>query len=162
MGKRRPIIDPNPEALLSLLDHDPALSIVLRGHLLVEALLVRIRKAAGMANPEGGDFPTKARSCATEGLLSPAQAEALCELNDLRNDYGHILGYELTRDRAARLAYNLHCAGFDWSDDAPIQGESLLFEWYGGTSHVVYGCINAINSVLGLVLLDLGDEIAVG
>ncbi|MFB2982322.1 hypothetical protein [Microseira sp. BLCC-F43] len=69
--------------------------------------------------------------CVGEGYLSDKEGDALKDFNDIRNDFAHILGHQLTFDRVFTLAEKLGDAGFDFSDETIYSNRQLSEEWYG-------------------------------
>lgn len=142
--------------LYELSKKDYALVTVLKGHLVVEALLVElIQLRVSNDTPWKWSFPTKTSKCLSFGFIDQFQADALNDLNDLRNDFAHVLGQALTFDRIFSLVRKAATAGFDFSDDTIHLDKKLSEEWYG-----VDGClIEVLNSFyfdLAMVLLDQG------
>lgn len=135
---------------------DEALLTVLKGHLVVEALLVELIQLR-----ETGDmmwrwsFPTKTSKCVEFGFITQDQAEALNDLNNLRNDFAHVLGQDISFDRVFSLAQKAAHAEFDFSDDTLHQDRATAEEWYG-----IDGCLlEVLNSFyfdLASILHDRG------
>ena len=127
---------------------------VLKGHLVIEALLVELIQLR-VANDAmwRWNFPTKTSKCVDFGFLTQDQADALNDLNDLRNDFAHILGQDVTFDRVFTLARKAAHAGFDFSDDTIHQDRNKAEEWYG----IDGGLLDILNSFyfdLALILHD--------
>ena len=114
-----------------LADNQP-LDLVLRGHLVVEALLVEIVQ---LTRP--GDvvwrwnFGEKLQHCVTQGYIPVVQAACYNRLNDIRNDFAHILGHRLTYDELFQYAREMAAAGFDFSEDSVYADRQRSEEWYG-------------------------------
>lgn len=117
---------------------------VLKGHLVIEALLVEViqlRKPGDKAWKL--TFPEKVAKCVAEGRLPAHHAPIYLKLNDIRNDYSHILGHDLTHDDVFELVKEMGAVGYDFSDETIYLNKELSAEWYG-----VGGClIEALNNM---------------
>ena len=147
--------------LHALSNNDEALVFVLKGHLVIEALLVEL---IHLRSP--GDivwrwnFPKKTSKCVDFGFITKDKADALNNLNDLRNDFAHILGQDITFDRIFMLVQKAVHAGFDFSDDT-IQDRNKAEQWYG----INGGLIEILNSFyfdLAFTLYDNGGPNRMG
>lgn len=148
--------------LHALSKDDEALLTVLKGHLVVEALLVElIRLRVNGDMMWRWNFPTKTSKCVEFGFITQDQAEALNDLNDLRNDFAHVLGQDINFDRVFSLAQKAAYAGFDFSDDTLHQDRATAEEWYG----IDGGLLEILNSFyfdLALILHDNGGPNRMG
>lgn len=142
---RKPVLAPSFEHYLDQInENDELLVIVLKGHLVLEALLVElIQLKLPSDQPWKWSFPQKVDRCVKEGYLSIDQGEALKDFNDMRNDFAHILGHQLTFDRVFTLAQKLGNSGFDFSDETIYGDRKLSEEWYG----IDGGIIDILNTV---------------
>lgn len=121
---------------------EQALIYVLKGHLVVEALLVELLQVKILGDtPWKWNFPTKTSKCVSFGLINQEQADALNDLNDLRNDFAHILGQSIDFDRIFSLIKKAS-KGFEFSDTTIHENKSLAEEWYG----VEGGLVEVLNS----------------
>lgn len=110
---------------------------ILKGHLVIEALLVELLQVKIQGDtPWKWNFPTKTSKCVSFDLISQDQADALNDLNDLRNDFAHILGQSLDFDRVFSLVKKTS-KGFEFSDMAIHNNKSLAKEWYGIESSIL-------------------------
>ena len=142
-------------------NNDEALVFVLKGHLVIEALLVEL---IHLQSP--GDivwrwsFPRKTSKCVDCGFITKDQADALNNLNDLRIDLAHILGQDITFDRVFILVQKAAYAGFDFSDDN-IHDRNKAEQWYG----INGGLMEILNSFycdLAFILYDNGGPDRMG
>jgi len=117
--------------------NDQVLIYILKGHLVIEALLLELLQVKIQGDtPWKWNFPTKTSECVSFGLISRDQADALNDLNDLRNDFAHILGQSLDFDRVFSLVKKAS-KGFEFSDMTIHTDKSLAEEWYGIESSIV-------------------------
>lgn len=152
---RKPVSLPSFEYYLSKLsDNDETLVTVLKGHLVVEALLVEIIQLEFSKNndflsekPWRWSFPQKVNWCIKNGYLTANKGDALKDFNNVRNDFTHILGYQLTFDRVLNLADKF---GNDEFSDI-----KLSKEWYE-INDVIIEILNIIFCDLALVLSEKG------
>ena len=117
--------------------NDQILIYILKGHLVVEALLVELLQVKIQGDmPWKWNFPTKISKCVSFGFINQDQADALNDLNDLRNDFAHILGQRIDFDRIFSLVKKAS-KGFEFSDTTIHENKSLTEEWYGIESGLV-------------------------
>lgn len=57
-------------------------------------------------------------------------------LNNIRNNYAHNLGYNITPDELFVLAEKAGNAGIDFSDDTIFLCKETSLEWYGVTATI--------------------------
>jgi len=129
--------------LHALSESDEALVTVLKGHLVIEALLVElIQLRVSTDSMWRWTFPAKTSKCVEFGFITQSQADALDDLNNLRNDFAHILGQDITFDRVFTMAQKAANARFDFSDDTIHQDRVKAEEWYG----IDGGLLDILNS----------------
>lgn len=134
---RKAKVEPSFEHYLGFLSDGQPLVIVLKGHLVIESLLVEVIQLRRPGNRAWKmNFPDKVSTCVAEGLLPSANAPFYLRLNDIRNDFAHVLGHKLTYDDAFALVKDMAAAGYDFSDDTIHTDRTLSEEWYG-----LEGCI---------------------
>ncbi len=133
---------PERPSLKHIIEGDnPVLSIFLRGHLVIEALLFQMilmtkkmsdKKIAKMSCSE------KIEYCYNEKLVTFDLKTFLIQVNLLRNKFSHRLGYNLTKKDVHQL---IKLAGkspeIDFSDDMHTLDSNTLYEWYGDTAGVL-------------------------
>jgi hypothetical protein len=154
---RKAAAPPSFEHYLSVIDtDDQRLVTVLKGHLVVEALLVELLETQVPTDmPWKWNFPTKTAKCVDFGLITASQADALNELNNIRNDFAHVLGQRLGFERVFRMVQKAASAGFDFSDDTIHQDEVKSKNWYD-TDGCIVEVLNSFYFDLALLLLKLG------
>lgn len=101
MPPRRALYLPELTQVYEGIEADPYLAKVLVGHLWVEALLVQTLVAGGVSEDAAWSYnwPRKVFECSRRNIVTAGQATVLGDLNDLRNDFGHVLGQRLEPDR---------------------------------------------------------------
>ena len=115
-------ITPGLEHLISAGTPDGLLTQVLRGHLIIESLLVKLIELK-LERAEKFDlfqlsFPQKINLCLSLNLIREDIVKLLKELNLLRNRYSHELGYILDFKETIQLfdcAYEIH--GIEFSEE---------------------------------------------
>lgn len=67
----------------------------------VEAVLVHALVTGGVSDDAAWSYnwPRKVTECLQRGIVTAGQGAVLRDLNDLRNDFGHVLGQRLQPDR---------------------------------------------------------------
>lgn len=124
--------DPDLNTLLSLFD-DRKMSAFITGHLIVESILVQMQEFKGEEKILilKKNFPNKVKSCTELGYFDEKLGNFLNLINDIRNNYAHNLGYDLTADEIFLLAEQAGAAGIDFSDETIFVNKERSFEWYG-------------------------------
>jgi hypothetical protein len=88
------------QTLIEHLNAEDPLALVLRGHLYVEATLIKqIESALVDKKALAGarfSFPAKVRLAVALGKVDPADQRGFTALNDLRNDFAHDVKMKLT------------------------------------------------------------------
>lgn len=136
-------------------DNDETLVTLLKGHLVIEALLVELIQLRGDGDtPWRWNFPKKTEKCVEFGFIRQNQADVLNDLNNLRNDFAHILGHTITIDLVFDLTNKAASAGFEFSDDTLWQDRQKAEEDYG-----IHGCIvEVLNSLYVDLAMTLRDN----
>lgn len=124
--------EPNLGTLMSLFNNQ-IMSAFITGHLIVESILVQ------MIEFKGGkkklilkkNFPSKVKSCIDQGYFDEKLGNFLNLINDVRNNYAHNLGYDLTENEIFLLVQQAGAAGVDYSDDTIFLNKEISFKWYG-------------------------------
>lgn len=154
---RKAVTSPTFEHYLSVTEiDDQRLVTVLKGHLVVEALLVELLELHVRVDaPWKWNFPTKTAKCVDLGIINTSQAEALNELNNIRNDFAHVLGQRLGFERVFGLVQKAASAGFEFSDDTIHQDETTSKEWYD-TDGCIVEVLNSFYFDLAMILVENG------
>lgn len=146
---RKPVLAPSFNHYLGQLSqNDELLVTVLKGHLVIEALLVElIQLKISNDQPWRWNFLQKIDWCVKEGYISAQKGVALKAFNDIRNDFAHVLGHQLAFDQVFTVAQQLGEAGFDFSDKTIYTDREL--------SKHEYGIDGAIIDILNTIFFDL-------
>jgi hypothetical protein len=94
------------DELNAYLNADDDLTVVVRGHLCLEAALNVVLEHAlpkGLSNLDQLRFPARVDLAVAMGRLAPEARNAWLEVNRLRNDFAHDLDARIDADRARRL-----------------------------------------------------------
>lgn len=160
---RKAVITPSFEHYLRVTEiDDQRLVTVLKGHLVIEALLVELLELhVDVDAPWKWNFPTKTAKCVDFGLITTSQAEALNELNNIRNDFAHVLGQRLGFERIFSLIQKAASAGFDFSDESIYQNETTAKEWYD-TDGCIVEVLNSFYVDLAMILVENGGPDRIG
>ncbi|BAY42124.1 glycyl-tRNA synthetase subunit alpha (plasmid) [Nostoc sp. NIES-2111] len=143
-------------------DQEEILVLVLKGHLVIEALLVElIQLTENSDQPWRWNFPSKVKKCIELNYLTTDMGDALLNINDLRNDLAHILGHSITFDRVFELAQKVGNAGFAFSDETIYLDKQQSEDWYG-IFGVLMDILNSIYFDLGSILYNNGGENRLG
>ncbi|QDU32885.1 hypothetical protein KS4_09240 [Poriferisphaera corsica] len=115
---------------------------ILVGHLTIEAMLVELLQIKNHGEtPWKWPFPKKVERCRDYDFVTDDFMNALIQFNNLRNDYSHILGHEITFNDAFTLIQYFASAKIDFSDDTIHLDKSKSEEWYG-TEGVIIEILN--------------------
>jgi hypothetical protein len=154
---RKALASPSFEHYLRVIDNDDQrLVTLLKGHLVVEALLVEILELhVPVGAPWKWNFPSKTARCVELGLITALQAEVLNELNNVRNDLAHVLGQRLDFDRLFGLVQKAASAGFEFSDDTIHMDKVKSKDWYD-TDRCIVELLNSFYFDLATRLLENG------
>lgn len=124
--------NPNLDYLLSLFGNE-IIAAFINGHLILEALLIQfIKLKSGESEKwEKLNFPNKVVKCIELNFFDQKIGDFLLLINDIRNNYAHNLGYDITFDELFILAQKAGEAGIDFSDETIYLNKKLSKEWYG-------------------------------
>ncbi len=151
----------SPSIDFFLTDHPQkdALILILTGHLSIEYLLIEIigLRCTDKEKLWRWNFPKKVEKCVELDFISKGMAEGLNALNDVRNDFAHILGHKLTFDDAFDLVGKVARAGFIFTDDNIWDDRQLSQEWYG-IDGVIDEVVRNIYLDLAFILNENGGE----
>lgn len=119
-------------------DDRSLLNPTLRGHLVIEALLVEL---IGLVKSQDDvwkwTFPQKTRFAIDQGIIEPYLKKALDRFNEFRNDFAHIFGYQPDSARVHELARQLEEDGVDFSDSVGAQPLPEALHNYDGESGIL-------------------------
>ena len=127
---------------------------------MVESFIVKIIETK-LVKPNKLDiwrlnFPTKVDFCISNNLINEGIGEFLKKLNNLRNRYGHYLGYKISYEEAYRLAVEAGNVDIEFTDDFD-KDKNFAIKYY--TKELILSEIfrNTCNE-LDLILHDFGGE----
>lgn len=125
-------IEPNLNLLTSLFNNE-IMSAFITGHLIVESVLVQMMEFKGGRKKSilKKNFPAKVKSCIELQYFDNQIGNYLLLINDIRNNYAHNLGYNVTKDELFTLAGKAGNAGVDFSDETIYRNKEASLEFYG-------------------------------
>jgi hypothetical protein len=142
---------------------NPVLSIFLRGHLVIEALINQIILLKGLKTKSALsklNCAAKIKVIEHDNIISSEFYEYLLNMNRLRNEFAHRLGYDLTKDDVHLL---IKLAGnspeVEFTDDMHKLDQKTLYEWYGDTAGVLEEMFKHVSIDMGFILEELGGEL---
>lgn len=124
---------PNIDHITSLFENS-VLGAFVTGHLILESVLAQLietRKKDGDIDPYSLSFHSKVKMALNRGLIFQSTAEFLIEVNKIRNNLAHRLGYEINFETVFELAKRAALGGIDFSDDTIHHDKELSEDWYG-------------------------------
>lgn len=122
----------SPPSIFYLLEEtgmDDLISFILKGHLVLDSLLVEILKVKQL--PVNISFSKNVEKLKKTNILNDQEAKALQLINYERNNLAHILGHELNFQHAFNLAQKMHSFGVDFSDGLIHSNYKHAQEYYG-------------------------------
>ncbi len=138
------------------------LSIFLRGHLVLEAVLnnlIQVKEKISEVKINRLTFAKKIDCALALDLVTPEMYDFLTEVNKLRNKFAHRLGYDLTKEDVHEL---IRLAGkapeIDFTDDMHLLDSATLYEWYTDTTGVLEEMFKHAAMDLSFLLHDYGAE----
>ena len=143
-------------------EENPVLSIFLRGHLVIEAMIGQLLQT----NNRVTHNRINKISCAekidlvlTLNLISQPLHNFLKELNKLRNKFAHNLGYDLTENEVYTV---IKLAGkvpeIEFTDDMHLLDIKTLYDWYINTAGVLLEMFKHVALDLGFLVEQNGGE----
>jgi len=145
-----------------LIEEDEPTILILKGHVLIEILLVELIKTQ-FKKPEKFDFfrlsfPNKVRMLVAFDILEDDLLEPYLIFNKLRNQSAHDLNYKASFLDAFNLCKLLSKKGISFSDETIFNDKVLSEEMYG-TMGVLMECIGNLAIDLIIKLHDRNIEI---
>lgn len=139
-----------------------ALTIVLRGHLVIENLLVESIKTKlelpAEFDPYNLSFPSKVELCISLGIIPIEKKTCYIKFNNIRNKFAHQLNYDLSHDDLFNYAKEMALAGFDFSDETIHSDKEQAKEMYG-VDLTLFEIIGHLETDLICYLHDCGVQI---
>jgi hypothetical protein len=115
--------------LMAHLNAEDPLALVIRGHLYVEAVLIKQIESAPATNKAFDkaklNFPTKVKRAVALGKVDSGDVAGFTELNHLRNRFAHNVKMTLTKDDELKL-YNVLSPNQRKMIDAPRTAEPMF------------------------------------
>jgi hypothetical protein len=113
-------------------DTNTLIDPILRGHLILEAIIVEIIQQSKAGDTAWNwNFPTKTKYLVDQNLISDEIKLAFDEINNLRNDFAHSFGFDVTPNYLLELARKLEDeCGVDFSDSIGHYSVEEALEYY--------------------------------
>lgn len=129
--------------------------LLLKGHLVVEAILVKNLQHAGHGEKVWEwSFPKKAKLCLENGYLCKTTHDICIDINNIRNDFCHSLGHKITFKEAYSMLDKWVKSGLDYGDDLYLDYDDL--EENLGIEGIFYETFTYLISDLGSLANDKG------
>lgn len=125
--------EPNIDHIMSLFENS-VLGAFVTGHIILDSVLAQLietRRKDGDIDPYSLSFHSKVKMALNRGLIFRSTAEFLIEVNKIRNNLAHRLGYEINFAKVFELAKLAALGGIEFSDGTIHQDKELSEEWYG-------------------------------
>ncbi|MEN9657352.1 MAG: hypothetical protein RL571_817 [Pseudomonadota bacterium] len=148
---RKPKVEPTFDYhLSSAFKDEDILALVLKGHLVIEAMLGKILGNAGFGEEIWRwPFPTKVEKSIANGSMPQWVGDICNDINNIRNDYCHSLGHELSFSEAYKHAQGWSSLGLEYTDETIYSDATESEEMYG------------VEGILTETLSNIMDEINV-
>lgn len=128
---RKPKIKPKIDYHISINPDVELLVLVLKGHLVLDAMISMILQHYGYKEEIWKwSFPKKIAECLKVSPMQPWLADICIDINNIRNDYCHSLGHEIMFDEAFVLVNKWSKLGLDYSDEGIYQDKNYSSECY--------------------------------
>ncbi|KJZ08926.1 hypothetical protein TW85_23115 [Marinomonas sp. S3726] len=132
--------------------------LLLKGHLVVEAILVKNLQHAGYSEKVWAwSFPKKAKLCLEKGYVCNVTYQVCIDINNIRNDFCHSLGHKITFSEAYEMLEHWMELGLDYGDDLQLDYEYL--EENLDTEGIFYETFTYLISDLGALANEKGTGI---
>ncbi|MFA7818603.1 hypothetical protein [Aeromonas dhakensis] len=153
---RRPQVEPTFDYhLTSAFRDDDIISLILKGHLVIEAMLGKILEKSGFGEEIWRwPFPAKVEKSIANSPLPQWVGDICNDLNEIRNDYCHSLGHELTFSNAYSYVVKWNSLGLEYTDETIYSNFSESEECYGVEgilTETISNTIDEINYVFGKI-----------
>ncbi len=151
---RKPKIEPQCDYhLTSAFRDDDIIGLILKGHLVIEAMIAKILNKSDFGEEIWSwPFPKKIKKALKVSPLPDWVADICLDINNIRNDYCHSLGHQLTFDVAFDLAQKWSSLGLDYSDEVIFSVKDEAEEIYGVEgilTETISNTIDELNIVFG-------------
>ncbi|ELI0377407.1 hypothetical protein Q8V56_003395 [Vibrio cholerae] len=92
--------------------------MLLKGHLVIEAVLAKILNHCGHGEEIWRwSFPQKVDKCYELGVIDNVGVVVSKDINDIRNDFCHSLGHDISFDTMYDFLIKWNSVGLDYGDD---------------------------------------------
>ena len=120
-------------------DTNTLIDPILRGHLILEAIIVEIIQLTIPGDIAWSwNFPTKTKYLLDKNLISNKIKKGFDEINNLRNDFAHSFGFDVTSEYLLALARNLEDdCGIDFSDSIGHYSVAEALEYYDSINGIL-------------------------
>ncbi|BCO25713.1 hypothetical protein MIZ03_0592 [Rhodoferax lithotrophicus] len=153
---RKPKIEPTFDYhLSSAFKDEDILALVLKGHLVIEAMLGKILEKAGFGEEIWRwPFLTKVEK-SIENSPMPQWVGDICnDLNDIRNDYCHSLGHEVSFSEVYAHVQRWSSLGLEYTDETiysdAVESEDI-YGVEGILTETLSNTMDEINNVFGQI-----------
>lgn len=153
---RKPKIEPTFDYhLSSAFKDEEIMALVLKGHLVIEAMLGKILEKAGFGDEIWRwPFPTKVEKTIFNSSMPKWVGDICNDINDIRNDYCHSLGHEITFSEAYCHIQKWSSLGLEYTDETIYSDRSESENIYGVEgiiTETISNIIDEINIVFGQI-----------
>lgn len=127
--KTEPTIDYH---LSSAFKDDDIIDLILKGHLVIEAMIAKILENFGFGDEIWKwSFPKKIEKCISVSPLPHWVGDICLNINDIRNDYCHSLGHRTTFDEVFEYLKKWSNSGLEYTDETIYNNKTYSEECYG-------------------------------
>lgn len=134
------------------------LGAFITGHLIIESLLVQLIEVKNSnSNPFEWNFPSKVNKCKDLNLITLQLSDFLKEINRVRNEFAHRLGYMPTFTDIFALLQMAANAGVEFSDDRIHENIQVAMNEYE-LPGLIQELFQSTAQELAFYLLDQGKE----
>lgn len=120
-------------------DANTLIDPILRGHLILEAIIVEIIQLTKPGDIAWSwNFPTKTKYLVDNNLISNDLKNGFDEIINLRNDFAHSFGFDVTSEYLLELARKLEdSCGIDFSDSIGRYSLEDALKFYGSINGIL-------------------------
>ncbi len=156
MPPRKPKTEPTIDYhLSSAFKDDDILGLILKGHLVIEAMIAKILEHLSFGEKIWRwSFPKKIENCVDASPMPQWVADICLDINDIRNDYCHSLGHQTTFNDAFEYVKKWSDSGLEYTDETIYSNKSYSEECYGVEgilTETLSNTMDEINNVFGIL-----------
>lgn len=153
---RKPKIEPTFDFhLSSAFKDEDILVLVLKGHLVIEAMFGKILEKASFGEEIWRwPFPTKVEKAIANSPMPQWVGDICNDINDIRNDYCHSLGHEVSFSEAFSHVQKWSSLGLEYTDETIYSDAAESEEIYGVKgilTETLSNTMDEINVVFGQI-----------